>query len=157
MLPVFGLLLRFGAVSGIGHWSFRPATFEQWPQKYPIVYPIPSHPIPTSTPTARHDQGCCEKKVVGGEVYLLANNTDHIKMKDCPDGCAYRYSTKTFLLTCHTSQTLCPGKECQWAMTHMTKHTAFKVNIKNNQQLSATPLHPAWVSYPPNQLLLTYP
>ena len=51
----------------------------------------------TSTPESATnrppDDGCCDKKVVGGEVYLRADVADNIDMTDCIEGCAYRWKT----------------------------------------------------------------
>ena len=49
----------------------------------------------TSTPESATNRppndGCCDKKVVGGEVYLRADVADNIDMTDCIEGCAYRW------------------------------------------------------------------
>ena len=51
----------------------------------------------TSTPESATNRppndGCCDKKVVGGEVYLRADVADNIDMTDCIEGCAYRWKT----------------------------------------------------------------
>ena len=47
-------------------------------------------PTPGSATNRPPDDICCEKKVVGGEVYLRADVDADTNMADCLEGCAYR-------------------------------------------------------------------
>lgn len=80
MLLIFGLLVTsfFGALGDVD------------PGGTPT--PTPS-PTPGSATNGPPDDGCCDKKVVGGEVYLRADVGDDIDMTDCLEGCAYRKRT----------------------------------------------------------------
>ena len=81
-----------GAIGAVGTGFFSAHKYsDRWILSFSWLHLSGGTFTPESATNKPPNDGCCDKKVVGGEVYLRADVADNIDMTDCIEGCAYRW------------------------------------------------------------------